>query len=122
MEKQSKEIRPLGIYGVYRKQFDKIMPPFVMSFNDKDSIDYFKKEFDFIYDDLENRVKEKDIPDIESARAGFIDSVQDTCVIKIAEWNIEKQEFINIKNILCDFKDYKKEVEVVDEQVQNNVE
>ena len=97
MEKQSKEIRPLSIYGAYRKQFDKIVPPFVMGFEDRGAIDYFKNQFDYILEDLDKQVKEGKIGDIESARAGFIDSVRDTCIIKIAEWEIEKQEFVNFK-------------------------
>lgn len=110
MENQSKEIRPFTIYGVFRKQFEKVVPPFVCAFDDKSAIEYFSKEFDYIYDDIQKQVDKKEILDIDSARAGFIDSVRDTCVIKLAIWDIEKQEFINDKNILCDFKDWKKEV------------
>lgn len=117
MQKQSKEIRPLSIYGAYRKQFDKIVPPFIMGFEDKGAVDYFKKQFDYILEDLDKQVQEGKIGDIESARAGFIDSVQDTCIIKIAEWEIENQQFVNFKNIIADFKDFKKEVGVVNEEV-----
>lgn len=113
MENQSKEIRPFTIYGVFRKQFEKVVPPFVCAFDDKSAIEYFSKEFDYIYDDIQKQVDKKEILDIDSARAGFIDSVRDTCVIKLAIWDIEKQEFINDKNILCDFKDWKKEVKEV---------
>lgn len=117
MENQSKEIRPFTIYGVFRKQVEKVVPPFVCAFDDKSAIEYFSKEFDYIYDDIQKQVEEKKIVDIESARAGFIDSVRDTCVIKLAIWDIDKQEFINEKNILCDFKDWKKEVKEVNGEV-----